>query len=254
MKSLFSHDSVIIGEDKVHVAFTSQAAGNLGLHVGDPCQALENRYRLEDELALPAGRITYLNQVHGTDLATDGILPAEEAYEVSAENAQRSLEQAPVADAAVSSSRALGVLVADCIPLVLLGQTKDSQTLLAVAHAGRKGLLDGVIQCTIDSLIDQGALKIWVWIGPSICGSCYEVPEKLQAESEKVLPGISSTTAWGTPALDLPRAAQNILEGYTQVLEVYSVTNVCTLETAAVSSHRRGDQSRIAGIIWKEPA
>ncbi|MBM7050753.1 laccase domain-containing protein [Rothia sp. ZJ932] len=236
----------------VHVAFTSKVAGNLGLHVGDSIQALTHRYELEKALGLEQGAIAYLNQVHGTDVASE--FPDPVAVDASVENAAWVLASAPVADAAVSNGarRPLGVLVADCIPLVFWGVTDQGKNVTAVAHAGRRGLLDGVIQATLERMQEQGVTQVRAWIGPSICGRCYEVPEQLQQESELLMPGISSTTSWGTPALDLPAAAIALLGSDPTVIEVNAETNVCTFEDHRVSSHRRADASRIAGLIWKE--
>ena len=74
-------------------------------------------------------------------------------------------------------------MVADCIPVVLVGQCQDGGLVLAVAHAGRKGLLDGVLQRTVAAMHEAGAENICAWLGPSICGSCYEVPEQMRTAS-----------------------------------------------------------------------
>ena len=105
-----------------------------------------------------------------------------------------------------------------------------------MAHAGRRGLLDGVLQQTVQRMRQLGAEKITAWLGPSICGSCYEVPEQMASESESSMPGIRTRTSWGTPSLDLPAAAAASLSA----LGVRVVTDPrCTLEDQALFSYRR---------------
>ena len=234
----------------MHIAFTSIKAGNLGLHVGnDACGVLKNRAALEAELGIQVGSFAYLNQVHGVAVAEPtqaGIY----APEISEASARAELAAAPVADAAVATDgRPLAIMVADCIPVVLVGE-KGLQPVIAVAHAGRRGLLDGVIQKTVAHMQDKGAENIRVWLGPSICGSCYEVPLEMQVESERLVPGISSITSWGTPALDLPAVAETLCHSLPGVIAVDCSLATCTLENKAVFSHRRGDAGRIAGLVW----
>ena len=158
---LFSYQLFRSGAHEVNIAFTSVAAGNVGLHVdtGEPqAQTLRHRLRLEGMLStgLP---FLYLNQVHGTTVVcAEDYEPAQYAPQDSADgfsdtHAQHLLEQAPVADAAYSTNgRPLAIMVADCIPVVLVGQCQDGGLVLAVAHAGRKGLLDGVLQRTVAAM------------------------------------------------------------------------------------------------------
>ena len=95
----------------------------------------------------------------------------------------------------------------------------------------------------------EGASDIVAWIGPHICGRCYEVPETLADEFERPRPGTRSTTSWGTPSLDLGAGVQAVLGGlgvrFTDVAR-------CTLEDPDLHSHRRdaAASGRQAGIIW----
>lgn len=253
MSVLFSETSLDIAGVKVRVAFTSKDAGNLGLHVGDdPCGVLRNRSALEKTLGLKAGSFAYLNQVHGVEVARFSQAGVAE-LEVSEQAAQEALEKAPVADAALScDGRPLAVMVADCIPLVLVGSGSSSVPILAVAHAGRKGLLNGVIEQTVAKMRAEGAEEIRIWCGPSICGSCYEVPEEMRRESEELAPGIASETSWGTPALDLPAYARKLAEGLQGVVAVDTSLATCTYEDQSVFSHRRAEPGRIAGLVWIE--
>ncbi len=146
------------------------------------------------------------------------------------------------------SARSLGVLTADCLPILLAGRNRAGEPLVAAIHAGRVGLLNGIIETMARALQPlwsaEPALAI---IGPAICGSCYEVPSAMRAAAAGRLARIASTTSWGTPALDLPAAAEILLReaGY-QTLQ----TRICTLEDAAFYSYRGGDETdRNAGVV-----
>lgn len=226
----------------LRVAFTSGAEGNLALHVGDdPVRVASARTRLEAGLGLDPGAFRYMDQVHS---ATVHDVPAGPA---------RPGAPVPVADALVSAdaSTALAVMVADCLPVVLAGPTASGAA-TAVAHAGRRGLLDGVLQATVDRLRSAGAGPLQAWIGPAICGRCYEVPAAMAEEAERLMPGIAGTTSWGTPALDLPAAAAALLAGLGVAVEA---SGVCTREDHAYYSYRRDPKTgRFAGLVWTDPA
>ncbi|WHS49769.1 polyphenol oxidase family protein [Rothia sp. SD9660Na] len=261
--ALFSHRLVTLANGtRVNVAFTSAAAGNLGLHVGDDLdQTLAHRQTLEDTLLGEGAScsFSYLNQVHGTvvfDADASDRLTAETEKGLSSHEI---LDTAPVADAAVSrEGRPLAIMVADCIPLVFVGERAvTGQPVLGVAHAGRRGLLDGVIQCQVEAMEQRGAKNIQAWIGPSICGRCYEVPEAMRQESAELIPQVYSSTSWGTPALDLPAGARAVLASLPHVTRVHSDLAACTFENERLFSHRGHTQrqepaGRIAGLVWVE--
>jgi copper oxidase (laccase) domain-containing protein len=93
-----------------------------------------------------------------------------------------------------------------------------------------------------------GAADIRAWLGPSICGRCYEVPPALRDEVAAAVPATWSTTSWGTPALDLPAGARSQLENAGVGVEY---AGPCTLETASLYSYRRDSGTgRFAGLVW----
>lgn len=214
------------------MAFTDAAAGNLALHVGDDGPSvLQRRDELNTAAGLAPRGFRYMNQVHGNHVACVDSAAAE----------------TPTADAMVSGSEPLAVMVADCIPLVLVGQS-DSAPLFGVVHAGRPGLAAGIIPAAVDQLRVAGAKNIRAWLGPSICGGCYEVPADLRDEVSAVVPAAWATTTWGTPALDLPAGAASQLEAEGAAIEY---RGPCTLETESLYSYRRDRRSgRFAGLVW----
>ncbi|MDT0170120.1 polyphenol oxidase family protein [Pseudarthrobacter sp. BRE9] len=215
----------------VSAAFTDVQAGNLALHVGDdPAAVLDRRARLEQSIGVGPRSLRFMNQVHGNTVAVmDAVAPA------------------PEADAMVSRGLPLAVMVADCIPVLLAGESAAGPVLAAV-HAGRPGIANGVLPAAVDTMLSRGASRIRAWLGPSICGSCYEVPAALRDEVAALVPATRSATSWGTPALDLPAGARSQLEAAGVRVEY---AGACTLETEALYSYRRDrNTGRFAGLVW----
>jgi YfiH family protein len=142
----------------------SHAGLNLAAHVGDePAHVLENRRRLRLAAALP-DEPAWLEQVHGVAVYThDGPLPSTP----------------PQADAAVTSTpgHVCAVLTADCLPAVLA--SRDG-TRVGVAHAGWRGLADGVLEATVTALGVPPA-EIVAWLGPAIGPQAFEVGDEVRA-------------------------------------------------------------------------
>ena len=142
---------------------------------------------------------------------------------------------------------AVGVLVADCVPLLL---ATSSGSLVAAVHVGRQGLATGVVGATLDVLAEHGATvaDLYAALGPAICGDCYEVPAELRAEVAERVPAAYSETSWGTAALDIPAGvvSQLTAAGVRRV----AAPPACTLEDERFYSYRRqGRTGRFAGIV-----
>ncbi|MBU3642810.1 MAG: laccase domain-containing protein [Candidatus Nanopelagicaceae bacterium] len=201
--------------------FTS---ANLGDHVGDEAASvLENRAQLESQIGMP---IVFMNQVHG-----DTVVLVEEKTNT------------PTCDALITTERklAVAVMVADCIPLLL-----KSDVAVAAVHVGRKGLMNGVARKTIDAMRDLGAEVIHSYIGPNICGSCYEVGADIFSEVVSKYPSSDSSSRTGKATLDLVSGLKTDLKD-TVLLDLSS----CVLEDKNSFSYRRdGITGRQAGVIW----
>jgi YfiH family protein len=188
---------------------------------------------VEAELGL---RVLNVHQVHGSRVL--GVDAATDARALAAEQA----------DAMVTTARgvALAVRAADCLPVLF---ADAGAGVVGAAHAGRVGLAAGVLVETVAALRALGAASITAWIGPHICGACYEVPESLRTEFCATHPAASATTSWGTPSLDLGAAAAAQLAGLgCRVLRV----DPCTRTTPTLHSHRRdaARSGRQAGLVW----
>lgn len=211
---------------------------NLALHVGDdPVDVRANRSNVAGRIGVD--RIAFPEQVHG----------AEVAQLVDAGSVELSRWPGGVGcDAIVTAERgvALGVLVADCMPVLL---ADPGAGVVGAAHAGRRGLAAGVLRTTLDAMSGLGAeaARIVAVVGPSICGRCYEVPERMRAEIDAAVPGTACETSAGTPGLDLVAGAISVLRaaGVTA-----TATRICTAEDARFYSYRRdGRTGRFAGIV-----
>lgn len=229
-------------DSSIQLAFTTQAEGNLALHVNDdPHLVGEHRAKLEDSIGVRRFSLHFMNQIHSTV-----------AVHIAPEQRTSWNEpEAPTCDALIDPTgrEALAVMVADCLPVLFVARdTHNARTFTAAAHAGRRGLLGGILAHTVDELHGLGAESVEAVIGPAICGRCYEVPEAMAAESELARPGIRTSTSWGTPALDLPVSAEQELSALgVQVQQ----SRICTLEDERFFSYRRTPQAgRLAGLIW----
>jgi hypothetical protein len=205
-----------------HGAFASL---NLALHVGDDESIVTQNRTVADKYF---GPVQYMNQVHGNRIAI----------------IEEQSDEAPTADALVSGipGITLGVMVADCIPLLL-----QSKEVVAAVHVGRKGLMNSIAPLTIELMREMGASKIEAIVGPSICGRCYEVSEDVYHEVIAEHPSAKSMTAQGTLSLDLPEALRHVLAAEAVgIIDEFS----CTVEDSDLFSYRRdGVTGRQAGLI-----
>lgn len=200
------------------------ASLNLGTSGGDdPQHVAANLDRVTGELALD--RLVRMTQVHGAEVAWTGDVP---------------LDEVPVADALLTDTPGVGVLVrvADCTPIVLAA---PEQSLVGVVHCGREGLTKGVVGSAVAAMRARGATTIQAWIGPRACGQCYELPQEMVDAVAAVVPEARSTTSWGTPAIDVGagvRAQLTALDVRTSDLGA----DECTIEHDRWYSYRRQGQ------------
>jgi polyphenol oxidase len=210
---------------------------NLGNHVGDdPDRVAANRKLVAAEIGLAPSDLRFMSQVHGARVAHVGREP---------------VELPPEADALVTEESGIGlaVLVADCVPVLFAARRSD---VIAVAHAGRRGVAAGIVPATVAAMRELGARpsRIVVKVGPAICGRCYEVPKAMQEEICSAVPEARSTTTNGTPGLDLRAAVvAQLLQAGVETVEVESW---CTAERDDLYSYRRdGVSGRFAGLVWR---
>jgi polyphenol oxidase len=159
---------------------------NVGLGSDDnPHLIAENRRRAA-EAVLPGGRLVSLFQVHSADAVTVAD-PWDEAAR-------------PHGDALVTDrpGLALGILTADCTP-VLLADTAAG--VVGAAHAGWKGAIGGVTDATLAAMEKLGARRerIAAAIGPCIARASYEVDDDFAQRFEDADPANERFFAPGKP-------------------------------------------------------
>ena len=205
---------------------------NLGGHVGDDPVAVEsNRTLVASSLGVERDQLLFMNQCHGSDvLVVDG--PWQGAP--------------PEADGLVTTSAdlALAVLVADCTPVLLVDRVAG---VAAAVHAGRPGMISGIVGRTVDAMTDLGARSISATVGPAICGRCYEVPEAMRAQAAKISPVAAALSWQGTPAIDVAAGVVDQLRARSVAVQwIWG----CSRESEELFSYRRQRRTgRFAGVV-----
>ncbi len=212
------------------------ASLNLGDHVGDePAAVAENRHRVMSALAMGVESLVLARQVHGRDVAVvDGPWVGEPAE----------------ADAMVTRRRGLvlGVLVADCTPVVVAA---PGEGLVGVAHAGRRGMADGVCDALVTTMRRLGARELVARVGPSICARCYPVPLDLREEVSEREPVSRSVDRCGAPSLDV---AAGVLSQLAATCDEVRLIDGCSFERDDLFSYRRERTTgRYALLAWLAP-
>ena len=163
------------------VSVAPYASLNLGSHVGDnPLAVSRNRMLLAP--LLPSEPV-WLNQVHGISVADAGHAGC-----------------LPEADASVTKhpGAVCVVMTADCLPVLLCD---DKGSVVGAAHAGWRGLCDGVLESTVSAMIVP-ASTLMAWLGPAIGPGEFEVGDEVRAafvanSRKQPLPLCRVTTASG---------------------------------------------------------
>ncbi|HET6627285.1 MAG TPA: peptidoglycan editing factor PgeF [Nocardioidaceae bacterium] len=238
----------------VDVAFTDRHGGvsggpyaSLNLAASgadDPAAVEQNITRVASafagsttDAAAVAPPVIRMRQVHGADV-----------HVVDSDPATR---EPAVADALVTTvpGLVLMVRVADCVPVLL---ADVSHRVVGAAHAGRPGLVAGIVPAAVAAMRDLGAEQLTAWVGPHVCGRCYEVPAAMRDQVSAVVPEAFAETSWGTPAVDVGAGVRAQLAAAGAHLVDASR---CTIEDDDLFSYRRqGKESgRLAGLIRVRP-
>lgn len=165
------------GERVFHGFFTRLGGISTGVYKGLNCaynshdemeNIHSNRALVAQSSGVTTSSLVSLNQVHGADVVQVHEAPLGDVH----------------ADAMVTDTAdiALGVLTADCAPVLLSGQKENGDPVIGAAHAGSKGALGGVLDNCFKAMIDLGAQSetIKAAVGPSISKSSYEVSQDFQ--------------------------------------------------------------------------
>jgi len=210
------------------------AALNFGDHVGDlPGKVQQNRSLLR---AMLPGEPLWLKQVHGTRIAD------ADAFE----------EPTPVADASISrqAGRVCVVMTADCLPVLFCDQ---AGTVVAAAHAGWRGLLDGVLENTIAAMQCPPG-QLMAWLGPAIGPGAFEVGDEVRqafvSRDPAAAAAFTVSNSQDKWLAALYRLGRQRIEGGG--LNAIYGGGLCTFhDSERYFSYRRdGITGRMASLIW----
>ncbi|MDN0084721.1 peptidoglycan editing factor PgeF [Crenobacter sp. SG2305] len=206
---------------------------NLGRHVGDDDAAVTaNRAKLAERLpAEPA----WLSQVHST-VAVDATQVGKPAPEADASFTDR-------------SGVVCAVMTADCLPVLL---TDRAGSVVAAAHAGWRGLCNGVIENTVEAM-GVAPIELMAWLGPAIGPDAFEVGaevrEAFMAHDERAETAFEPIGD-GKYLADIYALARQRLNALG-VSQVYGGEHCTVLERERFFSYRRDRVTgRMASCIW----
>lgn len=214
------------------VSVAPYASFNLGSHVGDnPLAVSRNRMLLAP--LLPSEPV-WLNQVHGLGVADAGHAGC-----------------LPEADASVSKhpGAVCVVMTADCLPVLLCD---DKGSVVGAAHAGWRGLCEGVIESTV-SAMNVPASTLMAWLGPAIGPGEFEVGDEVRAAFVAKQPQAAAAFMacnngkWLADIYQLARLRLNDLG----ISRIYG-GGLCTYREAErfYSYRRDGVTGRMGTFIW----
>lgn len=207
---------------------------NLGAHVGDEVAAVaQNRHSLIARLnCQPA----WLQQVHGTVVAD-----ADPSAVVEAD-----------ASWTATAGIACTVMTADCLPALFCDR---AGTRVAAAHAGWRGLVNGVLEATLDALAVP-AEEVLVWLGPAIGPQAFEVGGEVREAFMAVQPEADQAFV---PSINAGKYMADIYQLARLRLAARGVTAVygggfCTVSDPRFFSYRRSARTgRFASLVWLAP-
>lgn len=207
---------------------------NLGGHVGDaPLAVARNRMLLAP--LLPSEPV-WLNQLHGTHVV-------DAAQTVCWPQADASITTRPDAVCAV--------MTADCLPLLLCD---EQGSVVGAAHAGWRGLCNGVIEQTVRAM-NAPPDSIIAWLGPAIGAQSFEVGDEVRTAFVAAQPQAATAFTPGTSGkwlADIYHLARLRLNRLG-IARIYG-GGLCTYtDRARFFSYRRdGITGRMGTFIWLE--
>jgi len=152
-------------------------------------------------------------------------------------------------DALVTRETNLGLVImsADCAPIVLVDPIAH---VVGVVHAGWQGMLIGVVENSIEGMLDLGAetQNMKAIIGPTISAKNFSATKERYEEVKSKEPSAAVVLSNGEYAVDIRKGVKNQLANY-QIKT--TDLNICTFENTDVFSFRRDPVTgRNATVVW----
>lgn len=226
---------------------------NLGFHVGDDGErVLRNRELLAGHFGFGPKDLTSPRQRHSGIVRE---LDREDDVGIGADGREQASSPFDPCDGLVTAMKRKPLLLhfADCVPVVITALA-GGQPLLAVIHAGRTGLLEGVVANGVKRLREMDAAtggldKVSAAIGPSIGPCCYQV----DVDTARAFIGRFGKRAADRRKLDLREAAWQELEGEGIDPGNIHLLDICTACDNDFYSYRRdGVTGRHGALAWLE--
>ncbi len=217
-------------------------SNNLAFHVGDdPLDVTRNHELLAKQIGYDRSRLVHMRQIH-----SDRIVIVDRAI--------HDFENPPECDALITDQPGIPLMVmtADCTPVLFFDPVKN---IIAVAHAGRAGAVQGIVPKTIQKMQKRFASKledILVVLGPSIQSCCYEVGEKIAKEVTDNGFGDAVVERETRYYLEVNAIIKKQLEAIgikKEKLEDLDICNACEHEKFFSYRADRQKTGRIAGVL-----
>lgn len=207
------------------------ASLNLGDHVGDdPAHVAANRARLRQSLPADPGWLRQVHSARVVELGRDANLEADAAV-------------------ARQPGQVCAVLTADCLPVLFCDR---AGSVVAAAHAGWRGLADGVLEATVAAM-QVAPEGILAWMGAAIGPQAFEVGDDVREAFVARHPEAAAAFAPHAPGkwlADLYRLARVRLD-HAGVHAIYGGGRCTYQEADSFYSYRRdGVTGRMASLIW----
>lgn len=245
----FLEPAVLNGHPQLRCAFTMRHAGmsgcalNLSFDRGERAEVQANRQRVLHAMGLGHTSLYTVRQVHGNQIC----VVDEQAVRCGLSGVQ--------ADALVTAlpEVPLGVLVADCLPIVLY--TLESPLVLAVIHAGRMGTYHRIVSRVLETVQRRFAVaadQIYAVLGPAIGACCYTLDARAVRPFQECFPDWKDfITPRGADRWVMSLTAANTVQLHTAgVPPAHLLTaDVCTVcYSQHLYSHRAEGQEAGRGI------
>ena len=221
---------------------------NVSYRVGDDNQVVsQNVCDMKAAIGIHDGKIVTMKQMHGDNIV---------------EVTDKKIKEAGEADAMMTAESGvyLGVLTADCVPLLFIA---PKERIAAAVHAGWRGTLAGIAAKTVTHFknrygVDAGELE--VALGPSIGVCCYEVNEDVAAPLMKrwgALTTPSIAMRDGKPHINLSRLNRDILRAVgvpgTQLFQIGPCTR-CAADDFFSYRRAGGETGRQISVVGWLPS
>jgi YfiH family protein len=211
---------------------------NLSYHVGDdPVVVKMNREVFFSQFMITDRELAFPLQTHSSKVRTIDT-PGE--YEKC--------------DALITNTIgvALGIIVADCVPILLFDPIEKG---IGAVHAGWRGTSNSIVKRTINTMQEEfntDTKNVLAFIGPSAGACCYEVSEEVAVKFDKNVVSYNRAKIF----IDLKKENAFQLQQQGLIISNIEVSNHCTIcEKQLFHSYRRDGKSagRMMTFIYLKP-